>query len=88
MPVVEACPVCATRPRGSWGPCETCIEDDHARRELDAELEATTAASMLLALHDEPVEAQCVVCGEPRGPDQFEDGLRCKMCAEAEEEAA
>lgn len=33
-------------------------------------------------------EEQCVICGESRGPDGFEDGLRCKLCAEKEEGAA
>lgn len=33
-------------------------------------------------------EEQCVICGESRGPDGFEDGLRCKLCAEKEEEGA
>jgi hypothetical protein len=28
------------------------------------------------------VEEECVFCGERRGPDQFEDGLRCRFCAE------
>jgi hypothetical protein len=34
---------------------------------------------------DEQME-RCVYCGEERSPDQFEDGLRCKLCQEADEQ--
>lgn len=27
----------------------------------------------------------CAFCGERRSPDQFEDGLRCTICAEADD---
>jgi hypothetical protein len=30
-------------------------------------------------------EERCVYCGECKGPDAFEDGLRCKTCAEEQD---
>jgi hypothetical protein len=30
-------------------------------------------------------EEECVFCGELRGPDSFEDGLRCKLCVERQD---
>lgn len=29
---------------------------------------------------------RCDYCGEPRGPHEFQDGLRCVYCAEEDEE--
>lgn len=34
---------------------------------------------------NDDVEEECAFCGEPRGPHQFEDGLRCKLCVEEDE---
>lgn len=32
-----------------------------------------------------PAEEECVFCGEVLGLDSFEDGLRCKLCAEEQD---
>jgi hypothetical protein len=37
-------------------------------------------------VHEPAEEEECSFCGEMRSPDQFEDGLRCKLCAEKDEE--
>jgi hypothetical protein len=42
----------------------------------------------LLGREPEVEEEECVFCGERRGPDQFEDGLRCRFCAEEQDEEA
>lgn len=33
----------------------------------------------------EDVEEECVFCGVKQSPWEFEDGLRCKTCVEADE---
>ena len=60
---------------------EAAEEDRAARSEYDMEGEVE-----LEGLPAPAATEVCAHCGEERSPDQFEDGLRCKLCVEEEED--